>query len=496
MLSQTCFNLSRDTGLAELSAWALSTYRLRHYYPDLKLVSDTQSHEILIEKLKLPFTASDTFLEDFKEIAPKDIWVLKKIYAYSIHKQPFINIDHDVFIWKSLPDNLLQCNLIAQNIELDFDYYRKGLNRLKKEMPYLPSFVKKNDDKTTISINAGILGGHVGQAFFIEFWEEVKKFISLNKKYLTYKDNRYLNVIVEQYFLYAFAKSKGLDFNCILPQEQSEYKKGLCNFADIPQRSYLHLMGDKNTGIVKEQLLQRLFIESDELYERVVVVHRKLSVKQYQVINLSSNFLRTRQIFDKFERLKTMHDTLFVDAIREKLNINPVLADVFSFEERKNDYCKSIDNVIFKQNWFRNSLMANKVLGLHEKEQLVVEIKYNSNCCRIDTLWNWAESNEFNEKSKMTSYTQNLKKEAFYYEVLIYYFPSQNIFKEHLLDATNILILDNCEKKISINLLINNILSQLIVFQPNIDKILTKTIIWNRIKHFMYMNVIEIVQNV
>ncbi len=70
-------------------SWALSCLQFRKYYDDVELITDEIGYNILIEKLKLPYTKVDVCLDKINHYH-EDLWALGKIYAYSIQNTPFI----------------------------------------------------------------------------------------------------------------------------------------------------------------------------------------------------------------------------------------------------------------------------------------------------------------------------------------------------------------------------------------------------------------------
>lgn len=79
-----------------LMSWALSSLSIQKHYPNIELVTDNLGKEILIDKLQLPYSSVSLVQENFKPIS--FVWVLRKLYSYSIQHEPFIHIDGDAYL--------------------------------------------------------------------------------------------------------------------------------------------------------------------------------------------------------------------------------------------------------------------------------------------------------------------------------------------------------------------------------------------------------------
>ena len=101
------------TPLHYFLAWGLSLSLARRYYPDTALVTDQRGKELLVDALGLQFASVSTELERLDHCDP-DWWALGKLIAYSIQDEPFVHLDNDVFLWKPLPQQLLDAPVFAQ----------------------------------------------------------------------------------------------------------------------------------------------------------------------------------------------------------------------------------------------------------------------------------------------------------------------------------------------------------------------------------------------
>src|ERR1700733_2703918 len=84
-----------------LLAWGLSLDTARRHYPETVLVTDSAGKQLLVDRLGLGFKSVSTELDRLAGADPA-WWALGKLVAYSLQDQPFVHIDSDVFLWKSL----------------------------------------------------------------------------------------------------------------------------------------------------------------------------------------------------------------------------------------------------------------------------------------------------------------------------------------------------------------------------------------------------------
>jgi hypothetical protein len=99
--------------LHHLLAWGLSLSTARRHYPDTGLVTDLAGKKLLVDALGLQFSSVSTELERLNKADP-DWWALGKLIAYSIQDAPFVHIDADVFLWKPLPEVVVNAPVLAQ----------------------------------------------------------------------------------------------------------------------------------------------------------------------------------------------------------------------------------------------------------------------------------------------------------------------------------------------------------------------------------------------
>ena len=92
-------------------SWILSSNQLSKHHSNLELYTDAFGYEILIKKLKLPYSKVYVVLDELN-CYHKDLWALAKIKTYELQNKPFLHVDGDVFTWNSLTKNFRDSALI------------------------------------------------------------------------------------------------------------------------------------------------------------------------------------------------------------------------------------------------------------------------------------------------------------------------------------------------------------------------------------------------
>ena len=497
-------NLSLNAGWLKvkyhLFSCALSTLQLSKYFNEIELITDDIGYNILVEKLNLPYTSLLPILE---ELPPEfsELWVLKKIHSYSLQCEPFIHIDADVYFFDSLSIKFTSAPLLAQNYEYNHPYYIDPIKQVK-EFPCLPQYLKDIDLNHVSAVNAGILGGS-DTSFFKEFEKHIYSFLSSNQEELCKINTAYLNIFLEQYLFKQIADWKGIPITCLLKEKIGyPHKYGLDRFADLPKQcNYIHVMNYKQNPTVCEQLAQRLWLESPELYERVLTVCRELEATHHPVssppappVNL---FYRTQYVLSTIQPLAvsaTESNALLtqINALPNE-NAKSVLLDAFQYEQCRQAFVNALpDTVTLKQDWQRWSAKTNALLSLPVETYHQQLIQRSAYFHRIDSEWNWAEVNEFAGQDADRDFAHNLQVAPAYYETVLYVYLNQGVVREQLLDALNMLILDALEESATIASVIEAVSEQVLVYQPTLDKEeLAKTIL-SRVRHFLYHGVLMV----
>jgi hypothetical protein len=224
-------------------SWILSANQLARYYP-VELYTDQAGHDLLIDKLQLPYAKVHVVLDELNRYH-KDLWAMPKIKTYSLQQGPFLHVDGDVFIWEPFPEALLQQGLIAQNLESTTLYYKNMWDEIKPKLLYIPAEM----DKYVYGINnsacnMGIVGGH-DLSFFKAYTATAFEFVDRNQSVWNDINGFNFNIFFEQLLFHEQAQIKGKQVGFLIDgiTEDNNYV-GFGDFDRVPsQKTYLHLLG-------------------------------------------------------------------------------------------------------------------------------------------------------------------------------------------------------------------------------------------------------------
>jgi hypothetical protein len=97
-------------------SWILSVETSRRHFAETALVTDSAGARMLVDELGLAFDSVSTALDALDGHDP-EWWALGKIYAYRAQEVPFVHIDHDAFLWKPLPPEVVAAGVLTQSPE-------------------------------------------------------------------------------------------------------------------------------------------------------------------------------------------------------------------------------------------------------------------------------------------------------------------------------------------------------------------------------------------
>ncbi len=225
-------------------SWAYSCLQFKKYYDEVELVTDTRGKEILIDLLELPYSNFTTQLDCLSGFDP-DLWAVGKLHAYKLQDGPFIHADGDVIIWDRFDKNLEDSDLLAQNVDMDFEFYHDTLSQIKAHFTYIPEVIPQyfsSDGNKVVSINAGIIGGKRTD-FFKSYVEEALLFIHKNGHHLDKIKKGKFNTIFEQYLFACMARSQNIKVNYFHNTPVNDYTE-FVDITNIPRKSqYFHPVG-------------------------------------------------------------------------------------------------------------------------------------------------------------------------------------------------------------------------------------------------------------
>lgn len=491
-----------------LMSWCLSSISYKRFYPELSLITDFLGKEILIDQLGLPYNNYSIEHEYSKPII-QNLWVLRKIHAYSIQTEPFIHVDGDTYLFKPFDDNLINSPLIAQNLEFDHPYYVKGYDEIKKYCHYIPSYLNQKLDGKISAVNAGILGGNEF-LFFQLFKKEVDNFLNKNENVIINLDSFCFNISLEQLFFKKLADYKGLNIAYQMNEEIGyPFNYQLDRFWDLPNDcNYIHLMNYKQNPTLCEFLSQRLFVENPDLHEKAILLSRKLdnnSMISTFVINEIDDsrapFYRLNEMlqtlgvteFFKLPKIDFFELENFINGIKDT-NEKEVLNDLFQFELQRFEFINSLPNLIelskFKK---EHSRLVN--LNLKNAAIDLLKVKIGMHCQLIESKWSWAEKNEFQYQRENVNYSGNLKLDSSYFLCLVFVSSVSMQIKEQIVDPLIAIILGTIKESknlyVEIGELVENVVLDLDGLNSTIELSDLKKAIISKIRYLLYQGVLE-----
>lgn len=219
-------------------SWALSCLQFKCYYDNVELITDRFGKDVLIEKMRLPYSSVSTILDDLDKMNPL-LWAVSKHKCFDELDGHYIHADGDIFIWARLPELTQSSSLIVQHVEKNFSYYTRIVNAVKEQFEYIPDFLRNCWIENELhAFNTGIIGG-LDAEFLKEYAKESLMFIQKNESRFNKFPVAELGIF-DQHFLYAYAKHYKKEVNCVLESVDESFQV-LNDFKGVPLRqNYLH----------------------------------------------------------------------------------------------------------------------------------------------------------------------------------------------------------------------------------------------------------------
>jgi len=265
-----------------LMSWAYSCLKLKEYYSDIELYTDEFGKALLIDKLHLPYSKVHVVLDVLNDY-DADLWALGKVFTYGLQKEPFIHVDSDIYIWKKFSSQIENADLIAQNIEFDYQYYRN----IKKELHgldfYIPEIIPgfKDLDTCLHAYNMGITGGNNFE-FFRSYAKSAIDFVLKNQHTFGSINVGKFNVVYEQSLFYYLAEELKIEVKCFtdlrIPAEIDLLIKSFDNFDSAPLNTvYIHLYGEdcKRNMQFCDKLSEQLKAAYPDFHQLILEVSEK-----------------------------------------------------------------------------------------------------------------------------------------------------------------------------------------------------------------------------
>lgn len=248
---------------------ALSIICASRHFPEVQVISSSWGVD-LFKKLNLPISNYSNKLDEIKDI-PRFFWAYGKMIAYCEQTEPFIHLDNDVFLWKPLPERMLEAHLCFQSQEpFDLPGYKwyKLLKPCFNNAPVKPQKIVDNpvDD---YAYNCGICGGN-DLSIFPE-WKKCSEeyiFAEENQELFFKKYSKLLihqNLFHEQYFLSSLIKMhEWRDKVEVYHEDAMEINRNLP--LDKPAYTHLWGTGKQNTGMMAKVRMTLLYQDPETFY--------------------------------------------------------------------------------------------------------------------------------------------------------------------------------------------------------------------------------------
>ncbi|MGF1671452.1 MAG: DUF6734 family protein [Balneolaceae bacterium] len=252
-------------------SWAYSCLQLVKFYGEVELVTDEPGKRLLIDELKLPYTTVKTILENLDNYHP-GLWALGKILAYQIQDTPFLHIDSDIFIWKPLPYYRVSAPVVMQSEEKYSHLFKDIADQIDQKFSFLPDKHKAliRSQNYVTNYNAGVIGGF-DLDFFRHYTLEIFDFVDSSFSEFPKDDISIMNVIYEQFFIYALTRKRQMEVVFIFNRDSmSEIYKNQ-NFRRFRNEyAYLHVHDFKKNRVICELLERWMRSEHPSYYYRII----------------------------------------------------------------------------------------------------------------------------------------------------------------------------------------------------------------------------------
>ncbi len=214
---------------------ALSCLTLRNFYDQVELYTDEVGYDLLIKKLKLPYTKVHVVLDRINNY-PKELWAIGKIITYGLQDQSFIHVDNDVFLWKKFPKRIEKAQLIGQHEEINYGFNKNVIDDVKQKAIYLPHEISDLDGFYN-ETNAGIIGGN-DYVFFHDFSRKAIDFIDRNRNAIgSFHIPETFNTVFEQYLFSCMCKTYKRNVEFLFHNIDDQFRE-LGEVELIPNKQY------------------------------------------------------------------------------------------------------------------------------------------------------------------------------------------------------------------------------------------------------------------
>jgi hypothetical protein len=478
-------------------SWALSCLQAVSLFDEVELITDDLGKEILINKLKLPYTSVSTKLNTILHSYPLQVWALAKIFSYSIQTKPFLHIDGDVFLFKKPNEKILKAGIISQNLEKDLFFYKDALDEVNQHFTDIPEIYQKSnyENKTIYSANAGLIGGS-DLDFFKIYCEAAFEFINNNKQSLSKIETKklpLLNFLFEQYAFYQIAKgeNKVIDFYWEEIIETPVYENFIC-FQDHPFVKMVHPVGGfKMQRHLCDHLIKHLRSRYPIFYYRVIEFVRDENLKManniyycplleipelpvrlytssefenphrsYELTLEAMEFFSVSENFPDADSLWEISEEDFKNRLRVNFNNDSksdMLNEVFQLESRKN---RLFHNIFNNSEALTSEYKKDKnlydhiqqIFSLNRTELLEENLTLNKNVLLMEAGWIWRYMHKDDIKDVIRD---NAGKDKSFHQLALIPNIVRACIDEYYPDQLDMIIMEIAEGDLKINDIIN-----------------------------------------
>ena len=234
-----CFKESSDRRVAGfynehffITSFKLAIACARKSFKHIEFYTDAVGYKLLVLDNGLEFDKVHIVLDDLNDL-PADLWMLGKLYTYSLQREPFMHLDYDLYLLKPVPDTLHNMPIIVQCEESlkHTDVYEWGinwvhLNNQNQPIEFSYSLDKSIPYKYQAVYNVGMIGGQNFEDL-AKFGGKALQLVRDNteriKSLPTDKQNR-LNIVYEQYYFTQYMQYHNIPVTQYMPDALQRYE--------------------------------------------------------------------------------------------------------------------------------------------------------------------------------------------------------------------------------------------------------------------------------
>ena len=262
-------------------SWAYSCFQLKKLYGQVELVTDERGKELLIDRLKLPYTSVSLALEGTLNDIHPTLFSLAKMKTYSLQTEPFVHVDGDLFLFRQIHPQILSAPLISSNPEAGLFFNAQVIDEIVKNDFWIPDHLQNLQQEPQLySSNAGIIGAN-RLDFIEEYCQVASEFAARNSDLIDRLEKGILNFLIEQISLFYLARSRNLHTAYVSPEPVTDpLYQDFIRFAEIPQVQMVHAVGGcKRSAFMLGHLVRRFRMDHPKDYYRILAICREGELK-------------------------------------------------------------------------------------------------------------------------------------------------------------------------------------------------------------------------